>query len=360
MKTSALAPVLQVAGPFASALVDVSHDSENGEHEHALRVRAVCDRLAEAGAGAGVVDVVSRALLEPADLPAPAARFVIATDAGVCHEAVVGARVDQAQATWGALPDLAPWITHADTTVTFVLAPVDHAGGDVSLHSSALPTALEEESVGAGDQREDDLHKVSVGGWAERRNQLRSENAWRESAEQVVEAITSHVRAGHRLVLLSGDPTSVALVRDRLGEGAEVVEIESGQRAEDGGDEALERAVQHALSAQVVRRRLDQVHEVRARLGRGEGVATGVKDVAEAFVRGQVAHLVLDPAGAADLELDPDRVEGLALGETGAHGPMPADRVLLAAAVLTDAEVTVLPASVLGGAPVAALLRWQQ
>ena len=36
MDTTALRPALEATGPFATALVDVSHESENGAHEHEL------------------------------------------------------------------------------------------------------------------------------------------------------------------------------------------------------------------------------------------------------------------------------------------------------------------------------------
>lgn len=360
METTALASLFQVDGPFATVLVDVSHDSENGEHEHGLRVRAACDRLVDQGAPSDVVDEVARALMETTTLPAPVARFVVATGSGVQHDEVVGTRVDQPVASWSALPDLMPWITHADGSVTFVLALVDHAGGDVSLHSSDVPTALSEDSIRAEGARADDIHQVTVGGWAQKHYELRAQNAWRDSAEDVVEAISAHVRDGHRLVLLAGDPTSVGLVRDRVPAEVELVELSSGTRAEDGGDEALQQAIHEALTDHVVRRRLERVHELRERLGRGEAVATGVRDVAEAFVRGQVDTLLLDPATAAETQLDPTEVEGLSLGTATVVGPTPADRVLVTAAVLTSADVTVAPQVALGGAPVAALLRWDQ
>jgi hypothetical protein len=37
MKTARLSGVYEAGGPFASVLLDVSHDSENGAHEHELR-----------------------------------------------------------------------------------------------------------------------------------------------------------------------------------------------------------------------------------------------------------------------------------------------------------------------------------
>jgi len=96
-------------------------------------------------------------------------------------------------------------------------------------------------------------------------------------------------------------------------------------------------------------------------MGRDHAVATGIGDVVEAFVRGQVDRLLIDPAAAAGFTVEPERYPGLALGAVAdLPASLPADRVLVAAAALTDAEVVVSRASTLGGAPAAALLRWDQ
>jgi hypothetical protein len=74
-------------------------------------------------------------------------------------------------------------------------------------------------------------------------------------------------------------------------------------------------------------------------------------------VRGQVETLLLDPVAARDLTLDTTEHPGLVVG---AEGELRADQALVAAAVLTGASVAVSPSATLGGAPVAALLRWHQ
>jgi hypothetical protein len=48
------------------------------------------------------------------------------------------------------------------------------------------------------------------------------------------------------------------------------------------------------------------------------------------------------------------------LGASIGDEPVRADLAVVAAACLTDAEVVISRASTLGGAPVAALLRWDQ
>jgi Bacterial archaeo-eukaryotic release factor family 2 len=356
MDTSHLSTLYQSKGPFATVLTDVSHDNENGEHEHELRVRAVGDRLADQGADESVVEQVRERLGELVSRPAPVSRLVVATADGIPLDELAAVRVDQPVATWAPFPDLGSWIEHRDGAVTFVLAVVDHVGGDVALYDSDVPAAEEEAAVGGEDRF---VHKVPVGGWSALRYQHTTENVWARNAEAVVDEVVSHVRRGHRLVL-TGDPQSVGLVRDRLADSkAEVVELHTGSRAEDGGDEARAQAIREALMEHVVGRRLGLVHDLRDRLGRGSGAATGVDDVADAFVRGQVDTLLLDPRAAAELELDLTRHPGLVLGDTDVTGPVRADLALVAAAVLTGAHVSVSRSAALG-TPVAALLRWSQ
>jgi hypothetical protein len=357
MDTASLAPIFQPTGPCATALVDVSHDSENAEQEHELRVRAACDALREQGADDGVVKAMEERLSETVTRAAPVSRFVVASADGVLYDEVAGVRTDQPLAQWGPSPDLTRWIEHQDSVFTFVLAVVDHEGGDVAVYDSDVPEPEQESSAGGETHH---VHKVPVGGWSALRYQHVTENVWAKNAADVADRINAHVAEGHDLVLLAGDPQSLPMVRERINDtGVTVVELESGSRAEDGGDEALQQAIREALLAEAVRRRTELSHDLKNRLGRGESVATGVRDVADAFVRGQVETLLLDPRAAAEHTLDPGNHPGLAIAATDT-GAVPADQGLVAAAVLTSAAVSVVPSAALGGSPVAALLRWDQ
>jgi len=357
MQTAVLTELYAAPGPFATALVDVSHDSENAEQEHELRVRAACDGLTEQGADEAVVAAVRERLGEVVTRRAPVSRLVVANSDGVAFDDLSSTRVDQPLATWGPLPDLGAWLSHEDSVLSFVLAVVDHEGGDVAVHDSDVPEPEEQSSVGGETQH---VHKVPVGGWSALRYQHVTENVWARNAQDVADKVNEHVRDGHTLVLLAGDPQSKPIVKDALDQHATVVELPTGRRSEDGGDEALQQAIREALLERTVQRRLAVNHELKDRLGRDAAVATGVRDVADAFVRGQVDTLLLDPAAAADLTLDPAEHPGLVVGAAAPEGPLRADQALVAAAVLTSAQVTVAPSAVLGGTPVAALLRWDQ
>jgi hypothetical protein len=358
MDTATLSSLFQAPGPFATVLVDVSRDDENAAHAHELRVRTACEELAGQGADDAVVKAVEERLGDLVNRPAPVGRLVVANADGVLLDDAAGVRIDQPVATWGPLPDLGRWLEHKDGVTTFVLAVVDHEGGDVAVYDSDVPQPEAETSAGGETLH---VHKVPAGGWSALRFQHVTENVWSRNAAEVADQINTHLRAGHDLVLITGDPQSVPRVRERL-EDTEVtvVELDSGRRSEDGGDEAMQQAIREALMEQTVQRRLALTHELKDRLGRDHAVATGVHDVADAFVRGQVDTLLIDPGPAAELTLDLSQHPGLVIGATQPEGPLRADQALVAAAVLTDADVSVARSSTLGGAPVAALLRWDQ
>jgi hypothetical protein len=356
MDVTRLGPVYQHEGPFATVLLDVSRDGESGRQEHELRVRGAGEELTRMGAPDSVVGLVTERLSERVERAAPVARTVVANDGAVLLDEVNRQRVDQTVVSWAPLPDLAGWVQLAERNVRFAVALVDHEGGRITVYNSDVPEPETETSAG-GDTYH--IHKVPVGGWSQLRYQHETENVWKRNAEAVVEAVESVVHQGVRLVLVAGDPRSTGQVLDGLEKSkATVVHLESGGRAEDGGDEAQQQAIREALMEHVVARRLELVHRLKDRLGQGFAVATGVRDVADAFVSGQVETLLLDPDASAGLQLVPGEHPGIDLGAVPDEEPLRADEALLAAAVRTDAEVTTLPQAALGGAPIAALLRW--
>jgi hypothetical protein len=357
MDISRLASVYQADGPFATVTLDVGHDTENAAHEHELRVRDASERLTQAGAGVDVVRPMSELLGETVGGPAPVTRTVVATAGGVRFDEVSRQRIEQPVVSWEPLPDLLGWVRMAERNTRFALALVDHEGGDISVYNSDVPEPETETTAGGETVH---VHKTGMGGWAALKYEHETENVWHRNAEAVADELESLIRGGVRLVLLGGDPKSLSQVMERLEKSqAEIVQLESGSRAADGGDEARAEAIRKALLDHSVSRRLELSHLLKDRLGQNFAVATGVRDVADAFVQGQVETLVTDPDTLKQHDLPVKDHPGLSIGVPG-DLPVRADLGLLAAAVHTGAEVTTLPQAVMGGAPVAALLRWDQ
>lgn len=357
MKADRIAHLFADPGPFACAYVELSQDQQDGDRIAELQVRAACDQLTEQGAPDPLVEQVRDRLSETTHLPAPVSRCVVATERGVLLDEITRRHRPQAFGSWSAVPDISDWIADEDSMVPFVLALVDHEGGDVRSYLTDPFVPDQDSSVGGETEFE---HKIRGGGWAHLRYQHHAENVWRRNAAEVVEEIETQVAAGADVVLLAGDPQSCQQVQALLGDlRAELVLLDTGGRNADGGEEALEAAVTDALYSAVVTAKLREVHELRARLGRDDSVAIGISDLMDAFVLGKVDRLLLDPAAAASFEVQPEQHPGLALGAvTGLPPKLPADRALVAAAVTTSADVVVTRSSTLGGAPAAGLLRW--
>jgi hypothetical protein len=359
MKSDRLASIYADPGPFASAYLEVSRDQEQGDRIVELAVRGVRHELAEQGAPSGVLEAVEERLGESTGQPAPISRCVVATERGVLFDELTRSHHAQPVATWGPLPDVAAWLSDATRQVPFVLALVDHEGGDVTTYSADDMGPEREASVGEPSKYE---HKVRGGGWSHLKWQRSAEAVWSRNAAEVAAEIERQVRSGPDLVILAGDVHSRSQVIDQLPDtiSAEVQVLDRAGRPVDGGDDALAADVESVLRDTVVARQLRLVHGLKERMGRGESVALGVRDVADAFVRGQVDQLMLDPDAAADFTLRPSDHRGLALGASTPTDEVRADQALIAAACMTDADIAVATAATMGGAPVAALLRWNQ
>jgi hypothetical protein len=346
-------------GPFATAYVEVSRDAESGNQVAELAAREAADALLALGAPEQVAASIRDGLSRSTHQPAPVSRCLVASASGVLLDRLTRSHRPQPLTTWAPLPDLAPWLADLQQTRPFVLALVDREGGDVTSYSADGMVPTDESSVGEPSPY---VHKVRSGGWSQLRYQHTSENVWRANAGEVAREIERQVRTGPDLVVLAGDVKARSGVRDQLSSTmtAELVELDHGGRAVDGGDDALAAAVQSVIDDRVVSTTLAAVHELRDRMGQDRAVAVGVRDVTDAFVRGQVDTLLLDPEAARAFEVRPVDHPGLVLGAAIGDEPVRADLAVVAAACLTDAEVLISRASTLGGATVAALLRWDQ
>jgi hypothetical protein len=141
----------------------------------------------------------------------------------------------------------------------------------------------------------------------------------------------------------------------------DVVEVESGGRAEGASEDALWSEVHERLRESVAAADTELSARLDQGRGQGVGVATGLDEVLDALVKGQVDELVVDLGVLAERTVDPGRFEGLALPAPAVDArELPADRALVAAAVLTGAAIRVLPAALAHGGGASAVLRWDE
>lgn len=359
MELRAVHDLVMRPGPFVTVQAEVGRTAEDAGQQRDARWTTIRQALENEGVGAALIAEIGERLHQPPLASGPCRRTLIAADGEVVLDDVLNGETRWPEvASVDPLPDLAGWVALADRQVPFALVVADRAGADVEFHTGLADTEVEE-TVGEGDNL--GIAKLPQGDWKHLQYQRAVENTWQRSAYEIAAAVRSGVRRHHpAVVIVAGEGRMCGQVVHALdGSPVPIVQIRGGGRGLGASEDALWADVRRVLAEWEARRDDDVAQELQARTGRGSGAARGLHDVLDALVTGQVQTLVLDLDAARELTVDPAEHPGLPLPE-GASGDLPADRVLIAAAAATDADVCVLPRFEAKGAGVAALLRRDQ
>jgi hypothetical protein len=280
-------------GPFATVILDVSHDTEDAARQDELRRRGVREELSGQGAPESVVEAVDGAL---ADAPPPdgtAGRVLVAAEKGVLVDAALPAPPRSWVSTWAPLPDLVAVTEAVHEEVPVVVVRIDDQGGEVLAPGDEVPEQVQ--------GRSGPVHKVRGGGLSHLNMQERVEETWRENTADVAARVDARVRAsGARVLVVAGDPRARSRLVDALSERSSriVAEVEhSGGISPDAVPDTVAAAVEDVLDAE---RRAAWDH-YRQLAGRPDGQAvTGLADVVAAVRAQAVDTLFLDPATLTD------------------------------------------------------------
>lgn len=355
MRLRAVKDIVAEPGPYVTVHAEVGRASENARQQLDARWTTLRHALDDEDVSEEVVERLGEKFAEPPATYDDAFRTIVVTRDKVLFDDVVpGDSPVPEGVEAGLLPDLGPWLAASDGRAGFALAICDREGGDVSWHRSAYDPARQASEAGGRT-----LHEHKVGAeFTEPQYQRHSEETWQANARNVAAELRSLAkRAGTRAIVLAGDPRIRSMVADEIGEGRlPVVEVESGNRAEGSSPEVMWREIEEALAAQVAREEAELVDRLGAGEGQAGATARGLEPVLESFVNGQVATLLVDFDEIREHPVDTRAHPGLPLPD-GVSGSLPADRVLLALAATTDADIVHIDSQRIGG-PVAALLRW--
>ncbi|UMG91926.1 Vms1/Ankzf1 family peptidyl-tRNA hydrolase [Nocardioides sp. TF02-7] len=358
--------MLDQPGPYVSLHLDVSRDTEDARQQLTSRWTRARHELEHQGITGSLLDELEERVQEVTHLPGQVRRTIVATPERVVLDDVRGGDTTWPETvTVGPLPDVAGWISMVDGEFPFALVRTDRVGADIEVYVASGTHAAETTTV-EGDTF--DVTKLPQGDWQHDKYQQRAENTWEANAKLVADQLREmSARHRPRLVVVCGDVRARSELAQLLDgqPGSTVVTVESGGRAAGTSDEALWADVRRVLDEHRAHQTADLLQELARGAATGEGVITGVDRVADAFVKGEVERLVLDLEDARETTVTAADHPGLALPEPAlAAGALPADQVLVAAAALTSASVSLLPHEV--ALPqefalangVAATLRW--
>jgi hypothetical protein len=335
---SAPGPYLSIAIPTPSRVGDAAHRLE-------IRWKNVVSQIGvdvDGGWTAADVDALE-ALGDELHHGAGAAVIVLHRHEGPTLVEFIDEPVQDTMAHDGPLPRLAPLIEARQRAVAHVVVETDRAGADLTAFDGG--SALASETV-EGERLH--IHRGHPGGWSQRRFQQRAENTWEDNARLVAQQTATLARSvGAEVVFVAGEVRARSLLVDELDGVHDVPDVVG---LESGSPDTIADDVVRELSDRVARRVRDLAERVREAAGDGRATtdtAETLAALAEARVDTLLVHDDVDVHGETT-----DRViAGLPAGARAVD-------VAIAAALVSDAEIVVVPKLAVMDGPLAATLRW--
>lgn len=314
---------------YVSVYLDTTPSSADAAAELALRWRAARERLAAAGADDATLGAVEDVLSSRTH--DARGQAVFAASGTVRLNRALPAPPHQEIASYAPLPHVMPLLAQLPAHVPHVLVAADRAGGHV-LAVSADRTAASGDV--AGEQWP--VHKVSTGGWSEKRLQRSAEETWEENARLTVDAVVAAAQRVHaEFVVVGGDVRErglvLGLLPPPLREAAVLIDKEAAPESA-AFTEAAETEVTRRTDT-VSRARLD---EFRVRMNGQDPAARraveGLRGTLTALRDGLASDVLIAERGFDDQDFDRDLARhDEAPGDTFAGGtevwvgPGPAD-----------------------------------
>lgn len=343
--------LLTAEGPIASVYLRAPSTTADAEHRFEIGWKNARRRLVDEQAPDAVLARLDEQVADMAHDDAPA--FALFSDGRVEHTIVepLDDTLRDDLAVVDRLPRLVPFLHAQQRSVPHVMVVTDRTGADIIGVVDG-----EEESSDTVEGTDHHIHRGRFGGWSHRRIQQRAENHWEDNAREVAERVEEIARRiGARVVTVAGDVRARQFLLEHLADDVRAVTTV----LEVGDDDAIADATVR-LVADVVARDTRSVLESHAdRRSAGTAVA-GPEAVFDALAAGRVELLLVvddvDDQRRAYFSTDGSPT----CATTNTSADMAEGRmvdVAIRSALLTDAKVRVVPATVLDG-DIGALLRW--
>ncbi|MFP5488479.1 MAG: Vms1/Ankzf1 family peptidyl-tRNA hydrolase [Acidimicrobiia bacterium] len=341
--------LLRAELPVASVYLQAPSGEFGAAHRFETAWKNARRDLAAAGAPDDVLEQLDVAIDGTSHDVAPAVALFADGDRPAVVEPLDDA-LDGDVVAFDSVPHVVPLLHTHQRTVPHVMVMTDRTGADIVAVVDG--DVGEPESVDGTDHH---IHRGRFGGWSHRRIQQRAENRWEDNARDVAERVDQIARqVDAQLVVVAGDVRARQFVMEHLDHRTR--DIAAVVEAGDADGVATETV---RLVADVVARATKRLLAEHAdHLGAGTAVS-GAEAVCRALTEGRVRTLLVVD------DVDDDRrghfaTDGSPACSTEAVDEMAEGRlvdVMVRAALLTDAEVRVVPATVLDE-DLGAILRW--
>jgi Bacterial archaeo-eukaryotic release factor family 2 len=366
MHLSFLRPLYERPGPWASVVLDASHETEDATKALDLRWRAVRNELAAQGTDEPTLVALENAILTHHPLPGRygLAAFAARGEVALIEPIVVTPR--DHIAAFGPLPHAMPLVAGYGEHVAWLRVVVDRTGADLL---GATAGGVPRRGHVSGHNLYP-IHKAKPGGWSAPRYQRAAEMSWERNAQEIAEAVADLARSvDAEIILVAGDPQARHLLVEHLPEWwrHRTVESDTGSRARGADPEPLDDATLQAIASLAARHVSEIVDRFRTEHGRDGAAGIGLPATVSALQRSQVDTVLLINdlsstehvwVGETPTEIAMSEAQ---LREMGTEKPhrVRADAGLLRALAATDGDlVLVTPDEINLDGGVGALLRY--
>lgn len=321
-----------------------------------LRLRAMLEDLRTSGAAPDALRALG-SVLETLGPGQPAAAVFVGVDGQTSLFRLPGARIAD-QAHCAAVPHVLPLLHWRQRNPAFATVVLDRAGAELLVKPAGAARPVRAEVAGPDDE----IERNAPGGWSQPRYQNRAEDSWQHNAGRAAEVVADALAAAEAdLLIVGGDVRAEQYFLDQLPARVHsevTIKTISGSRSRDGSQGRRQNEVEAAVQEYVDEKSLSTLNRVKDRSGPGGLGVQGPAATIHALARGQVSVLLLTPPTPGEAKPEPrtawfgPQPTDISEHRTGVlvpdgrpcHGPL--EEVLARAAVLTDADIRILPEDV--------------
>jgi hypothetical protein len=366
MRLSFLRPLIDRPGPWASVVLDATHETEDATKALELRWRAAREELAGKGADGATLSALENAIINHDPLPGRYWLAAFASHGEVAMvEPIVATPADHV-AAFGPLPHAMPMVAGYGEQVAWLRVVVDRLGADL------------EGATAGGVPRKGEVtghylypvHRTKGGGWSQSRYQRSAQMTWEHNAKEIADAVADlATEMMAEVLIVAGDQHARHYLIEHLPEWWQKRYIESdiGSRAHNARPEPLDdftlrsvaRLADQHIADVLERFKIQRAHDAAAEMGL-EAMVTALQrcQVDTALLINDLSSTAHVWVGEAPHEVAMTEQELTAMGVQHPQR-VRADAALLRALAATEANlVLVTPDEIDLDGGVGALLRY--